>query len=285
MKARLAIGAAVLVGGGAAGIVAVSSSHGTAAGAQSAGYTTSPSTVSVQVAVTTAFNDWSRWPTQSLTSLTKMTTMRSYSESSYRGSSVVIQRGIVLLATKKFLVVKSTDGALHLWWLTGNTAFKNVSSTQTGWSAMSGSSSAAWSAMSNNMVPVADYMIGSMSAMNQFAAPTAASTTVTINTAGETIKINITKSTATTWTETSSGTTTSYQSAWWHTTGIARGDLVLVAGSRVNGALVAKLVLFAPTTSVSAPSDTSWSAPSSSSSSTGTYGSSNGQTFVTGTHS
>jgi hypothetical protein len=295
MKARIGIAAAVLVGGSAVGVAAVaaaSHSPATTTAAQSAGFSLNfHHRISEQVALASALNTWATSQQQSLTTLAQMQPMRTFSQVWHNHTQFAAQRGIVVLATKKFLLVKSANGALHLWWLNGHTVFQNVSSTATGMAAMTGSTTAAQAAMAtNNMTPAAVTMAGSTAAVNQLAAPVAKPTTVTVSTGNVTITITITSTTATvtqpvttptvvatptatatpTLTPTSTPTLsttptptatptllpiptptmTATQSTFTATRGIQRGDLVLVAGFRVHGFLIAKLVLFAAPTTV-----------------------------------
>jgi len=255
MRARLAIAAAVLVGGGAAGVVALSS-HGTAATAASAGYTTgSHHTMGEGAALSGAFSQWGSSQTRSFNTLSDMTSIRTFNQVWQRHVQFAAQRGVVLLATPKFLVVKSFNGSLHVWWLTGRTAIKDVSSTTSGMLAMTGNTMATTQAMTfNNMVPATNVMAGSTTALTQLVTPVVKPTTITIATGGQLISITIanitatttTTSTTTTTTTTTPTTTTSFTQPVFATTmGIQRGDLVFVAGTRTNGALKAQLVLFA----------------------------------------
>jgi len=255
--ARLAVAAAVLVGGGAAGVVALAANHGgtaIATTAESAGYTRSfHHTISEQLALTEALLGWSTSPSRSLTELADMAPMRTFSQMEYRHSTLAVQRGIVLLATKKFLVVKSANGAIHLWWLSGATRVENVDSSATGMAAMTGSYPATNMAMSTgNMIPSVNVVAGSIGVVSQLTTPVAKPTTITINTGGEVITITVASSTAavtqpvTTQSVTTPQPTRTWQSAWWTMRGVQRGDLVLVAGTRTHGKLRAELVLFAP---------------------------------------
>jgi hypothetical protein len=261
VKARLAIAATVLVGGGAAGVVVVAGNHSDTAAAttaESAGYTRSfHHTISEQLALTEALLGWSTSPSRSLTELADMTPMRTFSQMEYHHSTFAVQRGIVLLATKKFLVVKSANGAIHLWWLSGATRVKDVDSSASGMAAMTGSYPATNTAMvTGNMIPTENVVAGSTNVVTQLTTPVAKPTTITINTGGEIITITVASSTAavTTPVTTTPVTTTTpttetawtRQSAWWATDGVQRGDLVLVAGTRTHGKLRAQLVLFAP---------------------------------------
>ena len=55
------------------------------------------------------------------------------------GGTVAAQRGVVVSITKKFLVVKSANGALHRWRLSGATRFRDVAGTATGMTTLTGS--------------------------------------------------------------------------------------------------------------------------------------------------
>jgi hypothetical protein len=200
-----------------------------------------------------------------MTALADMTQMRTFSQMVHRHSTIAVQRGIVLLATKKFLVVRSANGGIHLWWLSGATRVKNVGSSATGMAAMTGSYPATNMAMSTgDMVPSDNVVAGSTRVVSQLTTPVAKPTTITIATGNQVITITVASSTATVTqpmttqpmtTTMTAPTTRTRQSAWWATHGVRRGDLVLVAGTRMHGKLKAELVLFAaPLTKMPMPS-------------------------------
>ena len=130
VKARLAVAAAVLVGGGAAGVVVLAANHGGSAPsttAESAGFTRSfHHTISEPIALAEALNDGGMSWQASMTTLADMTPMRSFSQMEHRHTMLAVQRGIVLLATRKFIVVRSANDAIHLWWLSGATRVRDV---------------------------------------------------------------------------------------------------------------------------------------------------------------
>ena len=313
MKARIGIATAVLVGGSAVGVAAVAAaSHNgpaTTTTAKSEGFALNfHHRISEQVALASALNTWGSSHQQSFTTLAQMQSMRTFTQVWHHRTQFAAQRGIVVLATRHFLLVKSANGALHLWWLNGATKFANVGNTAMGMTAMTGSTTVAQAAMvANNMQPAAVTMAGSTAVVNQMAAPVAKPTTVTVSTGNVTITITITSTTATvtqpvttptvvatptatptvtptvaatpTATATVSATPTAKptvtptatptlvpvptptmtatQSTFTATRGIQRGDLVFVAGVRVHGFLIAKLVLFAaPTTVTPTPTPT-----------------------------
>jgi hypothetical protein len=255
-KARIGIAAAVLLGGGAIGTVAVATNDlSSITSAQSAGYTVNfHHPVSVSTALSTALNDWSWSQQRSMSTLANMAPMKSFVTVKRGHTVLAAQRGVVVLATKHFLLVKSVNGSLHLWLVNGATKVKNVAGSTTGMTALTGSSSAAKTAVTTgNLTPAGQTMAGSstVTAMNN---PAAKPTTVTVAVAGtgETITITITPSTATVMPSTQtaaqqSGTsmTGSTQPTFAMTNHVARGDLVLVAGVEQHGELRAQLVLFA----------------------------------------
>jgi hypothetical protein len=271
MKARIGIATAVLVGGSAVGVAAVAAaSHGSAThNAQSAGFTLNfHHAISEQVALSSALSTWGSSQQNSLNTLTRMQSMPTFTQTWRHRTEFAAQRGVVVLATKKFLLVKSKNGALHLWWITGGTKFANVSNSQTGWAAMTGSTAAATAAMvQNNLTPATTTLAGTTTAVSQLAAPVARPTTVTVNTGTVVVTVTISTTTATvtapiTTTTTSTVvpmTTTPFKTRQWNwtaTKGVQRGDLVFVAGERVHGFLIAKLVLFAPPTTGVTPTPT-----------------------------
>ena len=184
-----------------------------------------------------------------LTTLSKMTPMRTYSQMSYHRAVLDAQRGIVLLATKKFVVIKSSNGSLHLWMLTGATKIKDIDSTTTGMTAMTGSYTAATAAMTTgNMAPSEVVVAGSTSVVSQLTSLAAKTSSMTISSGGQTVTITVSRSTATVWTKTTTTTTTitkTVQPVFQRTMGLERGDLVFMVGTRSHGLLKAELVLFA----------------------------------------
>ena len=196
MKARLGIATAVLVGGGAIGVAAVAAAnHGTAATtAQSAGFTLNfHHTISEQQALSSALSTWGQSQQKSMTTLAEMAPMRTFNQFWSHRTEFAAQRGVVVLATKKFLLVKSADRQLHLWWLNGATKVRNVGASATGMAAMTGNDAAATAAMkTNNMAPAAVTMAGSTSAVSQMAAPVSKPTTITVDTGNQVITITIT---------------------------------------------------------------------------------------------
>ena len=265
LKTRVGITTAAVVGGGAIAIAAVAASHGSSPTAQSAGYsarTWHPTSEWSQL--NSAMNNWNRSMASSMNTLASLTSRseRTYTTTTQHGRTLVEQRGIVVLATPKFVILQSADGSLHLWLLSGRTAIQNVSSSTMGTSAMTASMSATTAAMqSGNMLPAADLMAGNPLIASRMLTPSTAPQTVMVKVAGTdlTVTVTITRYTATVsqtatmpfnanprW---SPSTTT--QGAWMTatpTTKLARGDLALIVGSRTHHLLHAQIVLFMPLT-------------------------------------
>src|SRR6185437_6734191 len=106
----------------------------------------------------------------------------------HKHKMVAAQRGIVVLATRKFLIVQSANGSLHLWLLSGNTQFQNVSATQ----ALTASTSAAQQAMtSGNMLPATTLLAGSPTTAASMLTPTPAAQTVTVQVANTALTVTV----------------------------------------------------------------------------------------------
>jgi hypothetical protein len=255
VKTRVGIATAVLAGGAMAAAAVVAANHGVASTATSAAYA---SHVSNEGAVlSSAMSNWGGSRQSSYSELARLTQARQFSQTTHQGKTLAVQRGIVVLATKKFLILQSSNGSLHLWLLAGNTKFQNVSSTTAGTQALTASTGATQQAMtSGNMIPATTLLAGSPTTAAAMLTPTAAPQTVTVQVANTnlTVTVTVTRSTATvnqtaTTPSTSMPTwnpTTFTQNAWMAMKSVARGDLALVAGTRSHWTLHAQLVLFTP---------------------------------------
>ena len=202
-------------------------------------------------------NSWTGSRQSSYSELAQLTQARQFSQTTHQGKMLAVQRGIVVLATKKFLILQSANGSLHLWLLSGNTHFQNVSTTTAGTQALTASTSATHQAMaSGNMLPATTLLAGSPTTAAALLTPTPAAQTVTVQVANTnlTVTVTVTRSTATvnqtattplasmpTWSP-----ITFTQNAWLPMNGLARGDLALVVGTRSHWTLHAQLVLFTP---------------------------------------
>jgi cell division septation protein DedD len=139
MRVRLAVAAAVLAGGGAAGVVAVSASHSGLPAAESAGYyQTSGRTLSYTSALSAAVKGWSKSPSTSLTTISHMKPVTNYWTQAWHRAIIFIQRGTVVAVGKGEFAVKSANGTIEIWHVNRGTKTQNVGGTSTGLSAMTG---------------------------------------------------------------------------------------------------------------------------------------------------
>jgi hypothetical protein len=262
MKTRIGIATAIMVGGSAIAVVAVAASgHGPAIATQSAGYSASYSQHhgSEWSQLNSAIDSWSSSRQASLGTLASVT-QQTLSQTTAHERTLDIQRGIVVLATPRFVILQSRNGSLHLWTLSGSTKMEDVSGSMTGTAAMIANSSAAQQAViSSNMIPAATLMAGNPLTASRLLTPSATPQTITIQVAGTdlTVTVTVAKKMATvsqTATTPADGapsydpaTTTQY--AWAtasSSTMLARGDLALLVGTRSNDVLHAQIVLYTP---------------------------------------
>jgi len=257
LRIRAGLAAAALVSGGAIAVTAVAtSSHSAPTAAAPAAYSARFTNQGTMLSSALSAWSWSRQATYA--DLTRLT--GGYTQTPHQGQTLDLQRGIVLLASKNFLIIRSANGSLHLWLLSARTKFQNVSASTTGTAALTASVSATQQAMTvGNMVPATTLLAGSPTAAASLLTPTTAPVTVSVQVVGTdlTVTVTVTRSTATvSQTATMPATTmpapapvTFSQPAWLAANSLARGDLVLVAGTRAHGTLHAQLVLFSPLSS------------------------------------
>jgi hypothetical protein len=255
VKTRIGIATAVLVGGAVAAGAALAANHGAAATATSAAFSSHAGNEGT--VLSSAMTNWSGSRQSSFAQLARLTQARQFSQVRHNGKTLAVQRGIVVLATKKFLILRSSNGSLHLWLLSGKTKFQNVSHSMAGTRAMTASTSAAQQAMrSGNMIPATSLLAGSPTTAAALLTPTPAAQTVTVQVANTTltVTVTVTRSMATVHQTATMpqaamparSPVTFTQNAWRATHALARGDLALVAGTRSHWTLHAQLVLFAP---------------------------------------
>src|SRR6185437_14857146 len=115
VKTRVGIATALLAGGAVAAGAVLASSHGAATTATSAAFSSSYNG-NVGSTLSSAMGNWN-WSRQS--SYTQLAQVRQFGQSMHKHKMLAVQRGIVVLATKKFLIVQSANGSLHLWLLSG----------------------------------------------------------------------------------------------------------------------------------------------------------------------
>jgi hypothetical protein len=258
LRTRIGFASAALVGVGSVAAVAV------AATSQPAATTARPAAYAARfgtegAALNSAMNQWSRSRPSAYAQLARLTQVRQFSQASYASRTLDVQRGIVVLATKKFLILQSANSSLHLWLLSRGTHIQNVSTSTAGTAALTASTSATQQAMAaGNMVPATTLLAGSPLAAAQLLTSAPATQTVSVHVAGTdlTVTVTVTRTTATvaqTATMPSNAApapqpSTFTQNAWQATSALARGDLAVVVGSRSHGTLHATLVLFTPLT-------------------------------------
>jgi hypothetical protein len=256
LKTRAGIATAVVLGGGAIAAAAVAASgHAAGIAAAPAAQTARFSNEGTMLA--TALADWNSSQQGTYTQLARLTAVRGFSQTSHHGRTLAIQRGIVVLATNRFIIVQSANGSLHLWLVSAGTKFQNVSTTTAGTAALTASISAMQQAMqSGNMVPAATLLAGSPTAAAAMLTPSPATQTVTVQVANTDLTVTVTV-TRTTATVNQTATTpanampvpmasTFTMNAWQAANALARGDLAVIVGTRSHWTLHAQLVLFAP---------------------------------------
>jgi hypothetical protein len=269
LKARLGIAAAVVVGSGAIGAVAVATtSHPSVTKAESAGYTSSYSNWANQGNVLNVGLSDSSWSqSRELAMFSHLRSSSHLTQMWHSHSLLAFERGRVVLATKNFVVVRSASGKLNVWWLSHGTKVTNVAASRTGTMALTGSGWATSAAMSGQMAPatamltgtstMTPSMTGTMMTAQQLLAPTAQTVSIQIAGTGLTISITVTNNMAMVW---QNGQTSGM---WWKQPatmsvgGLQRGQLVFIAGTRSHWALHAKVVLIeqaATTTPTTMPS-------------------------------
>jgi hypothetical protein len=244
LKAKVGIVTAILVGGGAIGVAAVAATNHSPSTAESASYSTSttpsPATLANQALVSNSVS-----ATDGL--LTKLASVKDFAEFKVAGKVVAIQRGIVVLVTQKFAIVESKDGQLHLWWLSAGTQFSNVAKSSAGTAALTASKLAASAAGAGKLAPAINAVTtGSIAAGLLTPASTVKTLTVTDAATGTTVTVLVKKTTALVITKTSKTTSKILESAFTSVKSLKRGDLTLIVGLHVNGALHAQKVLFVP---------------------------------------
>jgi hypothetical protein len=258
LKTRAGIATVAVLGSGAIAVAAM------AASSHSAGIAAAPAAHAARFSnegtmLSTALGDWNSSKQGTYSQLAQMTSMRGFSQTSHRGKTLDVQRGIVVLATSKFIILQSASGSqrLHLWLVSGKTKFQNVSSTTAGTAALTANTSATRQAMqSGNMIPATTLLAGSPTTAAAMLTPSTAAQTVTVQVANTdlTVTVTVTQNTATV---NQTATTpvnampvpmasTFTMNAWQAANSLARGDLAVIVGTRSHWTLHAQLVLFTP---------------------------------------
>jgi len=141
MRLRVAVAAAVVAGGGAAGFVALNAGHDSSVTAESAGFVQSGGqTLSYSSAISSAMKSWDTSQSTSLRTLSHMRQINNYWTQSWHHVTLFFQRGKVLAVGKNEFAVRSADGVIEIWHTSGKTAVLNVGGSSMGMSAMTGGS-------------------------------------------------------------------------------------------------------------------------------------------------
>ncbi len=245
LKARLSIATAVVVGGGAIGAVAVATtSQPSVTAAQSAGYSKHYSLYGNQANdLSAGLSDFSWSHARAFSYFSHLANTNRETEMWRGHSKLAFERGTVVLATKKFVLIRAANGSFNVWFLSGATKVTNVAASMTGTTALTGSTWAAGAAMNGQMAPATAMLTGNTTAAQRVLAPTA--TTVTVNVAGTgiTVSVTVTRNVATV----AQNNTRWRQPAMTTAVGLHRGDLVFIAGPRADWALHAKVILIEKT--------------------------------------
>jgi hypothetical protein len=285
LKARLGIATAVVVGGGAIGAVAVATnSHTSTPAAQAAGYSHSYNYYNSQANyLSSGLSDYTWSHARAFSMFAHLANTKRETDMRRGWSTFAFERGTVVLATSKFVVIRAANGQFNVWFLSGGTKVTNVASSMTGTTALTGNSWAASQAMNGSMTPTTSILTGSTTAAQQVLAPTATTVSVNIAGTGITVSVTVTRNTATV----QQGTTWWRQNAMTMTHGLQRGQLVFIAGSRTSHKLQAKVVLIEQNPMMTTTPTT---APTTGTGSTGTgtvggTGYNSGGSFNGGSHS
>jgi hypothetical protein len=256
LKTRAGLATAVVLSSGAIAAAAIAaSSHPAGIAAAPAAHSTTFGNEGTMLS--TALTEWNTSQQGTYSQLAHMTSIRGFSQASHHGRVLAIQRGIVVLATNRFIILQSANGSLHLWLTSAGTKFQNVSSTTAGTAALTASTAATQQAMqSGNMIPATTLLAGSPTTAAAMLTPAPRAQTVTVQVANTdlTVTVTVTRSTATvnqTATMPANAMPTPMAStftmnAWLAANSVARGDLAVIVGTRSHWTLHAQLVLFTP---------------------------------------
>jgi len=256
LKTRAGIATAIVLGGGAIAAAAM------AASSHSAGIAAAPAAHSARYGnegtmLSAALADWNYSKTGTYSQLAQLTSMRGFSQTWHHGRLLAVQRGMVVMATNQFIILKSAKGPPHLWLVSAGTKFQNVSTSTAGTAALTANTSATQQAMnSGNMIPATTLLAGSPATAAGMLTPTPATQTITVQVANTdlTVTVTVTRNTATvnqTATMPTNGIPapmpiTYTMNAWQARNSLARGDLAVIVGARSHWTLHAQLVLFSP---------------------------------------
>jgi len=247
LKARLGIATAVVVGGGAIGAVTLATtSHPGTTAAQAVGYHRHYSYYGNQANdLAAGLSDYSWSHARAFSYFSQLANTNRETEVWRGHSKLAFERGTVVLATKKFVLIRAANGSFNVWWLSGGTV-TNVAASMTGTTALTGSAWAAGAAMNGQMAPATAMLTGNTTAAQRVLAPTATTVTVNVVGTGITVSVTVARNVATV----AQNNTRWRQPAMTTVGGLQRGELVFIAGTRADSALHAKVILIEKTPTV-----------------------------------
>jgi hypothetical protein len=241
LKARLGIATALVVGGGAIGAVTLATtSHPSATAALSAGFHRNYSYDGNQTSdLAAGLSDYSWSHARAFSCFSRLASTNHETEMWRGHSKLAFERGTVVLAAKRFVLIRAANGSFNVWWLSGGTKVTNVAGSMTGTTALTGSAPAAGAAMNGQLAPATAMLTGNTTAAQRVLAPTAETVTVNVAGTGVTVSVTVTRNVA----------AVAQNSTWWRqpamtsVAGLQRGDLAFIAGTRADRALHAKVIL------------------------------------------
>ncbi len=245
LKARLGIATAVVVGGGAIGAVALATtSHPSTTAAQPVGYHRNYSSYGNQANdLAAGLSDYSWSHARAFSYFSHLANTNRETEIWRGHSKLAFERGTVVLATKRFVLIRAANGSFNVWWLSGGTRVTDVAASMTGTTALTGSAWAAGAAMNGQLAPATALLTGNTTAARRVLAPTAPTVTVNVVGTGITVSVMVTRNVATV----AQNNTRWRQPAMTTVVGLQRGDLVFIAWPRAGWALRAKVILIEKT--------------------------------------
>lgn len=141
MRTRVAaIAGAVVVGAGVAGIAIAAAGNGATSATSAAFNQRSGQWMTQTQAMSSAMSNWSKSPATSLSTMSHMQKMSTFSAQKWHRTTIAMQRGTVVAvsARQKEIWVQSANGIVEAWHWNGHTGVMNVGATSTGMAAMTG---------------------------------------------------------------------------------------------------------------------------------------------------
>ena len=140
MRVRVAVAAAVLAGGGAAGVVALTAGHNSAVTAESAGFIQQQPAAELHQRHLLGDEDLGHVAEHVAADAHAHAADQQLLDAVLAPHTLFFQRGKVVAVGRDEFVVRSANGTLEIWHTSGKTAVLNVGGTSMGMSAMTGGS-------------------------------------------------------------------------------------------------------------------------------------------------